>query len=336
MNLDDFNYSLPEELIAKHPLAQRDKARLLVVDRQTQTLQHDIFSNIDKYLPLKSSIVVNDSKVIPARLLTRRKQTGGVVELFLLKKSENGDLYHVLMRPKKRLKAGEELLFADGKLKATIISKEEGLVKFNKKDIKSFLQKYGHVPLPPYINREDNQEDREFYQTVYADREGSVAAPTAGLHFTDELLQKIQRQGHQIEKITLHVSYGTFKPVEEMDISKHQMHYEDYHVTTKTYEGIKNSKDQEKKIVAVGTTSCRVLETIAREGKLSGETNIFIYPGYDFKMADILITNFHLPCSTLLMLVYAFGGEGLMKKAYREAIEERYRFYSYGDAMIIL
>lgn len=336
MKLQLFHYELPQHLIAYHPLPERDQARLLVIDRKKQEIQHDIFANVDRYLPTESCMVLNNSKVIPARLLTQREKTGGTVEVFVLKKLAQEYHYKVLMRPTKRLKDGEELFFDRQRLKATIVDKQEGIVRFNTKDVLSYLRRIGHIPLPPYIQRPDTDEDRTYYQTVYARKEGSVAAPTAGLHFTNPLLKQIRQQGHTIVQVTLHVSYGTFRPVEKKDITQHQMHSEDYTVSPPSARCLQKAKDTGQKIVAVGTTSCRVLETMANNGNLSGNTNLFIYPGYRFQMTDALITNFHLPGSTLLMLVYAFGGIDLMRKAYQEAIQQKYRFYSYGDAMIII
>jgi S-adenosylmethionine:tRNA ribosyltransferase-isomerase len=277
---------------------------------------------------------LNNSKVIPARLLGTKKRTGGQVEIFLLNKSEN-DCYETLLRPLKRIKDGDEIVFKKSNLKAYIVDRERRLVRFSKKNILPDLEKIGHMPLPPYIKRADKFEDKKYYQTVFAKKEGSVASPTAGLHFTNQLLAKLKTQGHKTEQITLHINYATFKPVEERDVTKHKMHFEEYAVTQRTLNNIKKAKSGKKAIVAVGTTSCRVLETLGNRGKLSGRTDIFMYPGYKFKMADALITNFHLPFSTLLMLVYAFGGTDLMKKAYKEAVKEKYRFYSYGDGMLI-
>ncbi len=336
MELNDFDYALPQDLIAHHPLHKRDNARLLVADSKRQKITHDIFCNINQYLPESSSLVLNNSKVIPARLLTHREKTGGQVELFLLKKLEDGYSYKVLMRPTKRLKVKEDLFFDQKRLKATIIDKEKGIVRFNRKNVMTYLRRIGHIPLPPYISREDTAEDKKYYQTVYARAEGSVAAPTAGLHFTKGLLRKIEQAGHTIQFVTLHVSYGTFKPVETQDITKHEMHFEEYCITPDTKDFLEQQKLAQKKIVAVGTTSCRVLETIACKKEYQGNTNMFIYPGYQFKMTNALITNFHLPRSTLFMLVCALGGTSFMKKAYRIAVEEKYRFYSYGDAMLIL
>ncbi len=335
MRLADFDYEIPEGLIAQHPLKRRDQARLMVVDRRNKTIAHDIFANLQRYVPPRSCLVLNDTKVIPARLLGRRA-TGAEVEIFLLKKLADGYCYETLMRPLKRLKVGERISFNGGSVVAEIVDKENRVVRFNRKNLRSVLSKVGHIPLPPYIKRPDVASDRRDYQTVYAKRDGSVAAPTAGLHFTKAQLSQLKRQGHQVAHVTLHVNYGTFKPVEAEDITQHPMHIEDYEVTPKVYREILEAKRAGRKIVAVGTTSCRVLETVARTQAFAGETDLFLYPGADFKVVDILVTNFHLPRSTLLMLVYAFGGMGLMKRAYREAVREKYRFYSYGDAMVVL
>lgn len=329
-----FDYDLPEALIAQHPLHRREQARLLVVDRTQQTITHDVFANLDCYLPDKSVLVVNNSRVIAARLLTRRA-TGAEAEIFLLRKLSDGYSYETLMRPLKRLKEGEILYFAGG-VQAEIIDKTRMIARFNRKDVMRILKKIGHIPLPPYIRRDDQAEDRKYYQTVYAQKDGSVAAPTAGLHFTNRLISKLQKQGHDFESVTLHVGYGTFKPVEEKDVRDHQMHIEEYEVADTVWKRIKDVKASGRKVVAIGTTSCRVIESIARGKPLIGATDIFLYPGCDFKMTDVLVTNFHLPKSTLLMLVYAFGGIDLMRRAYHEAIKEKYRFYSYGDGMVIL
>jgi len=335
MKLEEFQYKLPEHLIAQHPLYLRDHARLMIVDRSKKQIVHDVFSNIEEYLPQNSCIVLNDSKVIPARLLGKRA-SGGQVEIFLLNKLSDGCSYETLMRPLKRLKVDEKIIFNGGELIAKIIDKENRIVRFNQRNITSHLNKIGHIPLPPYIKRLDCAADRKYYQTVYAHKEGSVASPTAGLHFTKRLLKKVERAGHTIEKVTLHINYATFKPVEETNITKHKMHSEDYSITKKALNMIRKANNDGRKIVAVGTTSCRVLETVSAKGKLKGSTEIFMYPGYNFQMTDILITNFHLPFSTLLMLVYAFGGKDLMVQAYKEAIKQKYRFFSYGDAMMII
>lgn len=334
MNLKDFHYDLPQELIAQHPSPRRDDARLMVIDRAKSQITHDIFRNIGKYLPAQSMLVVNNSKVIPARLLGKRQMTGGQVEVFILKKIDDSR-YEALLKPLKRIRAEEPLEFPGGVV-AYLEDKERRIVRFNKKNLEAYLTRIGHIPLPPYITREDNAEDRKEYQTVYARHAGSVASPTAGLHFTRPLLAKLKKSGHAVASLTLHINYGTFKPVECEDITRHPMHWEDYRITSATFFRVQKAKEEGRKIVAVGTTSCRVLEAVAQSGQLKGSTNIFIYPGFSFRMIDCLITNFHLPLSTLLMLVYAFGGSGLVKRAYEEAIRERYRFYSYGDAMIII
>lgn len=336
MNIDDFHYDLPEALIAQEPLRQRDQARLMVIDRAAGSIKHDIFKNIGQYLPQKSCVVLNDSKVIPARLQGRRQPHGGAVEIFLLKRLSDGYSFEALLRPQRRLKNDERIIFNGGKLVAQIKDRDNRIVRFNRKNITGYLNKIGHIPLPPYIKRRDNAADRTYYQTVYAQKPGSVASPTAGLHFTGRLLKRMKQAGHAIEQVTLHVNYATFKPVEERDITKHQMHTEEYSVAQKTFAALNKAKQEGRKIVAVGTTSCRVIETVAASGTLKGETDIFIYPGCRFRMTDILVTNFHLPFSTLLMLVYAFGTTELIKRAYQEAIKQKYRFYSYGDAMIII
>jgi len=325
--LEAYGYHLPEELIAQYPARKRDTARLLVIDRRANSIRHDVFSSVGKYVPEHTTFVLNNSKVIPARLLGRRKN-GGEAEVFLLKELEDGS-FEALLRPLKKIRANEPMDFGHG-ISAVLVDKEKRLVRFNKKNILRYLKKAGHIPLPPYIKRSDEASDRVDYQTVYAKRPGSVASPTAGLHFTKPLMTKLKTAGHAFKELTLHINYGTFKPVECADIRKHPMHSEGYRFSAAAYRSL------HRPIAAVGTTSCRVLETIARTGKLEGETDIFIYPGHQFKMTDILLTNFHLPHSTLLMLVCAFGGYDLVMRAYKEAIKERYRFYSYGDAMVIL
>lgn len=334
MNLHDFDYPLPQELIAQHPLPKRDQARLMVIDRARSRISHDIFRNIADYLPDRSMIVVNNSKVIPARLLGQRQKSGGQVEVFLLRKID-AQRYEALLKPLKKIKVEEPLEFPEGVI-GYLEDKDRRLVRFEGKDVARRLSRIGHMPLPPYIDREDNAKDRREYQTVYARHAGSVASPTAGLHFSRTLLTRLKKSGHAFASITLHINYGTFKPVECVDITQHPMHWEDYLVTPAVFSRICRAKEQGRKIVAVGTTSSRVLETIARGGPLAGSTNLFIYPGFSFRMVDVLITNFHLPKSTLLMLVSAFGGMDLIKKAYQEAIRNNYRFYSYGDGMMIL
>lgn len=334
MKLNQFNYAVPEDLIAQRPLRQRDQARLMVVDRQAGAISHDVFFNIGKYLPSQSLIILNDSKVLPVRLLGRREVTGGEVEIFLLKELSNGR-WQALLRPLKRLRPGDRIVFGGSRLVATIEDRENRIVSFNVKDPLRYLPKIGHVPLPPYIKRGDDPADRKDYQTVYAKHAGSVASPTAGLHFTKPLLTQLQKSGHLLGAVTLHVNYATFQPVEAEDVISHPMHEEEYNIPTATLTKIQKAKEHGQKIVAVGTTSCRVLESYAASGRVSGSTKLFIYPGYKFKMVDILVTNFHQPLTTLLMLVYAFGEESLVKRAYQEAIAKKYRLFSYGDAMII-
>jgi len=331
--LESYFYELPEELIAQEPMAVRDKAKLLIIDRQRQTIKHDTFDHISNYLPKDSSLVINNSKVIPARLLGNRS-SGGLVEVFLLN-SLGDDSFEVLIRPLKKIREGEKIDFGLG-ITATLENKEKRIVRFNKKDIIKHLKEIGHIPLPPYIKRPDTPQDHEDYQTVYAKEPGSVASPTAGLHFTDGLIKKLKKEGHQFLELTLHINYGTFKPVECADIRQHPMHTEYYSVNPTVQHNLLKAKGDSKSIVAVGTTSCRVLESVVQNKEYTGSTNIFIYPGYKFQMIDALITNFHLPNSTLLMLVCAFGGYDLIMTAYKEAIRERYRFYSYGDAMLII
>jgi S-adenosylmethionine:tRNA ribosyltransferase-isomerase len=338
MDLTDFGYPVPEELIAQHPLKNRAKARLMVVNRQTKTITHDIFENVGHYLPPKSLLVLNQSKVIPARLLGIKESTGAQIEVFLLKPLNEAGTFETLLRPLKRLKNGDRILFSTGNSRsifAEVIDRNNRTVRFNSKNIYRHLKTIGHMPLPPYIHRPDNALDKRLYQTVYAKNAGSVAAPTAGLHFSKALLNNLEKAGHKLERVTLHVNYATFKPVEEKDITLHKMHVEDYSVDQNTIQSIQIAKNQKRPVIAVGTTSCRVLETVAKSGKLNGSTDLFIYPGYSFQWVDGLITNFHLPFSTLLMLVYALGTKELMSKAYQEAVKQKYRFYSYGDGMLI-
>lgn len=330
-DLSSYDYHLPENFIAQYPLEKRDQAKLMVINRQENTIYHDIFSNLNAWLPQKSLMVLNDSKVIAARLIGNKKDTQGEVEVFLLNSKDDDQTFEVLLRPFKRIKEGQIIDFGKG-LEAVIVNRDKRLVRFNQSDVLNVIASQGHIPLPPYIKREDEASDHINYQTVYAKHLGSVAAPTAGLHFTDDLMTQLKTNGHDFSKVTLHINYGTFKPVETDDIRNHPMHEEFYQVDPKEYERIK----QHRPIVAVGTTACRVLESVAQGKNLEDKTNIFIYPGYSFTMLDALITNFHLPKSTLLMLVSAFGGYDLIKQAYQEAIAKQYRFYSYGDAMLIL
>ena len=332
--LQSYFYQLPSDLVAQRPAAHRDRARLLIIDRAGGTIRHDTFNHLNNYLPAHSHLVINNSRVVPARLWGHRS-TGGAVETLLLNPLEDGYSFEVLLRPLKKIREGEEINFGPG-ISAILADKEKRIVRFNKKNIIRHLQKVGHIPLPPYIKRPDTPRDREDYQTVYAKQPGSVASPTAGLHFSKELIKKLKSQGHRFLELTLHINYGTFKPVECADIRVHPMHTESYSIKPAVQKSILKAKKNSEPMVAVGTTSCRVLECVAHRKVCTGSTDIFIYPGYKFQMVDALITNFHLPYSTLLMLVCAFGGYDLIMKAYKEAIKERYRFYSYGDAMLII
>ena len=339
MQVSEFNYDLPEELIAQVPLEKRDKSRLMVLDREKQTIEHKTFKDIIDYLEPGDCLVRNNTKVIPARIYGK-KETGAHVEFLLLNNIE-GDIWESIVRPGNKLHVGTKVIFGDGLLTADILEIMPGgtrKVEFHYKGIfNEILDKIGLMPLPPYIHEELKDNDR--YQTVYAKYEGSAAAPTAGLHFTPELLQKIQDKGVKIANVTLHVGIGTFRPVKEDEVEKHQMHSEHYYIKKEDVEKINQTKKEGKRVIAVGTTSCRVLETIADENGMvketEGDTQIFIYPGYKFKCLDGLITNFHLPQSTLLMLVSALAGKDYIMKAYNEAVKEKYRFFSFGDAMYI-
>lgn len=337
----DFYFELPEELIAQDPLEDRSASRLLVLDKETGEVSHHIFREVVDYLRPGDCLVLNNTKVIPARLLGFREGTGAHVEVLLLKRRE-GDVWETLVRPGKKCRPGTRLVFGDGLLKAEVLETvEEGnrLIHFEYQGIwEELLDKLGEMPLPPYITHK--LQDRSRYQTVYAKYEGSAAAPTAGLHFTRELLEKIEQKGVHIVYVTLHVGLGTFRPVKEENVLEHHMHSEFYQVSGEAAEQINAVKEQGGRVICVGTTSCRTLESAAGEdGRVragSGNTEIFIYPGYRFKVLDALITNFHLPESTLVMLVSALAGREKVLAAYEEAIRERYRFFSFGDAMLIL
>lgn len=341
MLVQDFDYTLPEELIAQTPLKDRDKSRLLVYDRKTKEIQHRIFSDIVEYIRPEDCLVLNNTRVLPARLLGKKNGTGGSVEMVLLK--DLGDnQWEVLVNPGRRVKEGCIVEFGDGLLKARVIKRtEEGnrLVQFEYQGIwQEVLDKVGIMPLPPYIHA--TLEDKERYQTVYSKINGSAAAPTAGLHFTKELLEAIAQKGTEIAYLTLHVGLGTFRPVKEETVQDHKMHTEYYAVDEETAEKINAKRRAGGRIIAVGTTSCRVLETVTTSDGVvhagEGETGIFIYPGYTFKAVDALITNFHLPKSTLLMLISAFAGREEVLRFYEEAIAEKYRFFSFGDACLLL
>ena len=341
MNVTDFDYNLPEELIAQTPLKKRDSSRLLVLDKNNGEIKHETFSNITDYLRKGDVLVLNDTKVIPARLIGVKEETGAVIELLLLK-DLGEDTWKCLSKPAKRLHVGTIVSFGEGKLKAQVVEKkDEGvtIVKLLYTGIlMEILDSLGTMPLPPYIH--EKLEDQGRYQTVYAKYSGSAAAPTAGLHFTPELLKSIEDMGVIVTYVTLHVGLGTFRPVEVDNILEHKMHSEYYIMTDETAKILNDAKDEGRRIIAVGTTSTRTLETIAsnNDGRFvscSGDTSIFIYPGYEFKGIDCLITNFHLPKSTLVMLVSALSSKEIILNAYQEAIIEKYRFFSFGDSMFI-
>ena len=339
MELSEFNYYLPEELIAQTPIKNRDESRLMVLNKKTGEIEHRIFKDILDYLEPGDCLVRNNTKVIPARLYGK-KDTGANVEFVLLKNIE-GDIWEAMVRPGNKLHVGAKVIFGDGILQAEIIETlQDGTrkVKFTYDGIfNEILDKIGLMPLPPYIH--ESLKDNDRYQTVYAKYEGSAAAPTAGLHFTNELLKEIEKKGIDIANVTLHVGIGTFRPVKEKNIEDHHMHTEHYYIKEEDAEKINRAKALGHRIIAVGTTSCRVLETVADENghvkATEGDTQIFIYPGYKFKILDALITNFHLPESTLLMLVSALAGKDHILNAYNEAVKEKYRFFSFGDAMLI-
>lgn len=340
MRKEDFNFDLPEELIAQDPLEDRSSSRLLVLDKETGKTEHHVFREIIDYLETGDCLVINDTKVIPARLIGSKIGTDAKIEVLLLKRKEN-DVWETLVKPGKKAKIGTRISFGDGLLVGEVVDiVEEGnrLIHFEYEGIfEEMLDRLGQMPLPPYITHQ--LEDKNRYQTVYAKHSGSAAAPTAGLHFTPELLKKIEEKGVQIARVTLHVGLGTFRPVKVDNILEHHMHSEFYQIEEEAAEKINTAKANGKRVIAVGTTSCRTIESAAKEdgtiAPVSGWTDIFIYPGYQFKVLDCLITNFHLPESTLVMLVSALAGREHVLNAYEEAIKERYRFFSFGDAMFI-
>ena len=339
MDLHDFDYYLPEELIAQHPIEKRDMSRLMVLDKETGEIEHKLFMDIINYLNEGDCLVLNNTRVIPARLLGEKEGTGGKIEFVLLKRVE-GDKWEVILRPGKKAKPGSRFVFGNGELKAEILEVlDEGnrLVRFIYQGVfEEILDRVGVMPLPPYIT--EKLENPERYQTVYAKVNGSAAAPTAGLHFTKELLKSLEQKGVKIAYVMLHVGLGTFRPVKVDDITQHKMHSEYYSINKETCDIINDTRQKGKKVVAVGTTSCRVLETVGKNGNIEpcdGWTDIFIYPGYEFKVVDRLITNFHLPESTLIMLVSSLAGRDNVLHAYNLAVKERYRFFSFGDAMFI-
>ncbi len=340
MKTSDFYYDLPQELIAQDPLADRSSSRLLVLDRNTGEMEHKVFRDITDYLQPGDCLVVNNTRVIPARLMGVKEDTGAGIEVLLLtRKADN--VWETLVKPGKKARPGARIVFGDGLLKAEVLEvAEEGnrLIRFEYEGIfEEILDRLGQMPLPPYITHQ--LQDKNRYQTVYAVHDGSAAAPTAGLHFTPELLEKIEAMGVKLAHVTLHVGLGTFRPVKVEDVTQHHMHSEFYMVEEDQARLINETKQAGGRIICVGTTSCRTLESAADENGVlhagSGWTDIFIYPGYRFKIMEGLITNFHLPESTLLMLVSAFADEEKIKKAYEEAVRQRYRFFSFGDAMLI-
>lgn len=341
LNKSDFYFDLPQELIAQDPLLDRSSSRLLKLNKETGEVSHHHFRDIIKFLKKGDCLVLNNTKVIPARLLGTKEDTGAAIEVLLLKRKEK-DQWETLVKPGKKARPGTKLIFGDGCLRATVLDVlEEGnrLIQFEYDGIfEEVLDRLGEMPLPPYITHK--LEDKNRYQTVYAKYEGSAAAPTAGLHFTNELLQQIQDMGVELAYVTLHVGLGTFRPVKVENVLEHHMHSEFYQVTKEAADTINAAKARGGRVIAVGTTSCRTLESATDDKGILHEgcenTEIFIYPGYRFKMIDGLITNFHLPESTLIMLVSALAGREQVLAAYEEAIKERYRFFSFGDAMVIL
>lgn len=340
MKRQDFYYELPERLIAQDPLKNRSDSRLMVLDKKTGKTCHRQFPDLLSYLEEGDCLVINDTKVIPARLIGQKKDTGGHVEILLLKRKSK-DVWEVLVKPGKKARPGSVIEFGDGLLTGEIIEiAEEGnrLIRFSFEGIfEEVLDRLGEMPLPPYITHK--LEDKNRYQTVYARHIGSAAAPTAGLHFTPQLLEKIREKGVRIVRVTLHVGLGTFRPVKVENILEHHMHAEEYEISEEAAREINEAKERGKKVVCVGTTSCRTVESAAREGRVEagrGETDIFIYPGYTFQVLDALVTNFHLPESTLIMLISALAGKEQVLEAYQEAVREEYRFFSFGDAMLII
>ena len=329
MKLSEFDYELPKDLIAQYPLKERHKAKLLILNRANGSIEHRLFEDILNYINKEDLLILNNTKVLTCRLMGR-KATGGKVEV-LLTRRKTGSIFECLIQPS-RTKDGEKIIFAEGKITGIISGRGE--ISFKLPDGYA-IYIFGQVPLPAYIKREAEDLDKIYYQTVYAEKEGAIASPTAGLHFTEELLKEIASRGIDSAYITLHVGLGTFKPVKSDDITEHKMEPEYFNVPKNTQEKIESARLNKKRIIAVGTTSLRALESYSN-GVKEGNTDLFIYPGYKFKIVNSLLTNFHLPKTTLFMLVCAFGGDVLMKKAYQEAVAQKYRFYSYGDAMLII
>lgn len=340
MKTSDFYFDLPDELIAQVPIKDRSSSKLMVVDKETGNIEHKVFKDVIDYLNEGDCLVLNNTRVIPARLIGEKLETGGKIEFLLLKRTEE-DTWQALVKPGKRAKIGTKFSFGNGKLIGEVVDiAEEGsrIIKFHYDGIfEEVLDELGNMPLPPYIT--ETLEEKERYQTVYSKHNGSSAAPTAGLHFTNELLDEIEKKGIKIAFVTLHVGLGTFRPVKVENVLEHEMHSEFYMIEEREAKKINEAKLNGKNVVCVGTTSCRTIESVADENglvkKCSGWTNIFIYPGYEFKVVDKLITNFHLPESTLIMLVSALLGKENTLNAYKEAVDNKYRFFSFGDAMII-
>ena len=342
MKTSDFYYDLPQELIAQTPIEPRDQSRLMVVDKNTGEVTHKIFKDLIDYLNPNDCLILNDTRVIPARIYGVKKETGAVVEFLLLKQSEN-NVWECLCKPGKRAKIGTEFVFGDGLVECEVVDiTDDGnrkiQFKCDSKEIYTILDKIGKMPLPPYITEELKNGER--YQTVYSRELGSAAAPTAGLHFTNELLERIEQKGIKIGYVTLHVGLGTFRPVKVDDVTKHKMHTEHYHISKQTADLINKTKANGGRVISVGTTSTRTLESVATKNGCicedEDDTSIFIYPGYEFKCIDGLVTNFHLPESTLIMLISAFAGYDNVMNAYKIAVDERYRFFSFGDACLFI
>lgn len=342
MKTSDFYYDLPQELIAQTPIEPRDQSRLMVVDKNTGEVTHKIFKDLIDYLNPNDCLILNDTRVIPARIYGVKKETGAVVEFLLLKQSEN-NVWECLCKPGKRAKIGTEFVFGEGLVECEVVDiTDDGnrkiQFKCDSKDIYTILDKIGKMPLPPYITEELKNGER--YQTVYSRELGSAAAPTAGLHFTNELLERIEQKGIKIGYVTLHVGLGTFRPVKVDDVTKHKMHTEHYHISKQTADLINKTKANGGRVISVGTTSTRTLESVATKNGCicedEDDTSIFIYPGYEFKCIDGLVTNFHLPESTLIMLISAFAGYDNVMNAYKIAVDERYRFFSFGDACLFI
>ncbi len=334
--LSDYDYNLPKELIAKYPVEPRDRCRLMVLDRKTGKIEHKIFKDIVNYLNKGDVLVLNDTKVIPARLIGK-KESGAKIEVLLLQPITD-NIWEALGRNLKRWKIGQKIKISDEFYIELLEKGEEGKIKVKLigDNIKELIEKYGNIPLPPYMEREAEERDKKLYQTIFARKEGAVASPTAGLHFTEELLDELKNKGVIIKYITLHVGIGTFRPIKTENIKEHKMHEEYYYIPEDTKEEIEEAKREKRRVIAVGTTVVRTLETFARNKKTEGYSDIYIYPPFEFKIVDALITNFHLPKSTLLLLVSAFATRELILKAYNIAVKEKYRFFSYGDAMFII